>query len=240
MSRASADSQETGSRQTNGRRNTRRQTIVLLHGLWMPAAEMAIVKYRLERAGQFRTYLFGYRSLSRTLDSCARSLAAFIRQLPEPVDGLVGHSLGGIVGLRALASYPNLDIPRVICLGSPLTGCRAAASLCRHTWGRTLIGRALSEGTLGDPVPGWIGGVAERTEIGVVAGNRATGIGRFFAGFDEPNDGTVAVSETRLPEARDHIVLPVSHTGMVASEPVATQVAAFLQTGHFVHVETAS
>ena len=51
----------------------------------------------------------------------------------------------------------------------------------------------------------------------------------------EPHDGAVAVEETRLPCARDHIVLPVSHSGMLLSQAVAEQAAAFLRDGRFAH-----
>jgi hypothetical protein len=51
--------------------------------------------------------------------------------------------------------------------------------------------------------------------------------------FQEANDGTVAVSETKLPGAKAHIVLPVSHTGMLLSARVAFETGQFLELGHF-------
>ena len=51
--------------------------------------------------------------------------------------------------------------------------------------------------------------------------------------FAEPNDGSVAVSETRLPGATDHITLPVSHMGMLLSARVARETGGFLVHGHF-------
>ena len=50
-----------------------------------------------------------------------------------------------------------------------------------------------------------------------------------------PNDGVVAVSETKFPEMRDHIVLDVNHTGMLLSRRVVEQACAFLRNGAFVH-----
>jgi hypothetical protein len=58
--------------------------------------------------------------------------------------------------------------------------------------------------------------------------------------FDEANDGTVAVSETRLPGAKAHIVLPVSHSGMLLSARVAHEVGQFLELGHFGSPPTAT
>jgi hypothetical protein len=51
--------------------------------------------------------------------------------------------------------------------------------------------------------------------------------------FDEPNDGAVAISETRLPGAKAHLVLPVNHTGMLLSPRVAEEAGRFLATGAF-------
>ncbi|MCZ6498198.1 MAG: alpha/beta hydrolase, partial [Gammaproteobacteria bacterium] len=48
-----------------------------------------------------------------------------------------------------------------------------------------------------------------------------------------PHDGTVAVEETRLEGATEHIVLPVSHLSMLWSGVVAEQVVNFLSSGRF-------
>ena len=59
------------------------------------------------------------------------------------------------------------------------------------------------------------------------------GLGQFFARFDEDCDGTVGVSETKLPGHTAHVTLPVSHMGMLASPVVARQVGEFLEQGRF-------
>jgi hypothetical protein len=66
-----------------------------------------------------------------------------------------------------------------------------------------------------------------------VAGTQPLGLGQLLAQFQEDNDGTVAVSETRMPGATDHIVLPVSHLGMLVSARVAQEVGRFLTSGAF-------
>ena len=60
------------------------------------------------------------------------------------------------------------------------------------------------------------------------------GVGRLLGGLRGANDGTVSLEETRIPGARDNVVLPVTHTGMVISRPVADQVCAFLGNGEFM------
>ncbi|MGH8635321.1 MAG: hypothetical protein ACRET7_14475, partial [Burkholderiales bacterium] len=76
-----------------------------------------------------------------------------------------------------------------------------------------------------------------RRDIGVIAGRLPLGIGRLVApDLPAPSDGVVSVVETRLPAMRDHIVLNVSHSGMLISRAVSRQICAFLREGKFVHV----
>ncbi|MEN1729502.1 MAG: hypothetical protein AAGJ52_13785, partial [Pseudomonadota bacterium] len=70
-------------------------------------------------------------------------------------------------------------------------------------------------------------------ESGVIAGTKGMGLGRAIERLERPHDGTVSVAETRLPEARDHLQLPTSHTGLVVSARVVDQTATFLNTGTF-------
>jgi hypothetical protein len=69
--------------------------------------------------------------------------------------------------------------------------------------------------------------------LGIIAGSQPIGVGQLLADFAEENDGTVAVSETRMPGASDHIVLPVSHLGMLLSARVARETGSFLTHGRF-------
>jgi hypothetical protein len=48
-----------------------------------------------------------------------------------------------------------------------------------------------------------------------------------------PNDGLLTVKESAFPAAQEHLVLPVSHTGMMFSRTAARQIAAFLNAGRF-------
>ena len=207
--------------------------IVLAHGLWMPGVEMLPMKLILERDHGIEGELFSYPSLQDSLDGNASRFAAFVCERSGDIDGIVAHSLGGIVALKALALDERLHVPRLVCLGSPLAGCRAARALERVPLGDKLVGPSLCEAAPPGVVGDWAKPVLERVEVGVVAGNHKIGLGRLLARFDEPNDGTVALAETRIDGIADHVVLPVSHTGMVMSADVAAQAAAFLSRGAF-------
>jgi hypothetical protein len=130
----------------------------------------------------------------------------------------------------------NDDAPpgRVVCLGSPLCGCRVASTLTRHSWGSSVLGKALVAGVIDEAAVRWASEVTLHREVGIIAGTRSMGVGRLITTFDEDCDGTVMVSETRLPGARDHLCLPVTHMGMTMSRAVADQTAAFLERGQFL------
>ena len=202
--------------------------VVLVHGLWMGASACALLAGRL-RARGLHVVSFPYRSVKHTLEETAERLFRFVTGLGTAPAHFVGHSLGGLVVLATLARHPALSAARVVLLGSPANGCEAAAQLQRSAHGRLLLGAAL---------PGWkperARGVTRRLEVGAIAGNRRFGLGMLFVRLDGENDGVVGVEETRLPGLRDHLVLPVTHTGMLVSGRVAGQVAAFLAGGRFV------
>ena len=215
--------------------------VVFVHGLFMTGAESVLLRRHLARELGARTHTFLYMATAEDPDLVADRLATRIRALgagASAADGtvhLVGHSLGGLLILRALERAAQRATPlppgRVVLLGSPVAGSDAAVALMH----RPVLGRALGRSAAalagatfaGSPLAG--GG----RDIGIIAGNRPAGLGRFLAQFQEPNDGTVAVRETQLEGAVDRIVLPVSHTGMLLSGRVAREAAQFLRHGRF-------
>jgi pimeloyl-ACP methyl ester carboxylesterase len=199
---------------------------------------MLLVKRRLHNEHQFRAHLFGYPSMRDTLDQNAQALAAYIAERGFESVHLVGHSLGGVVAVRTLALHPDVPVHRVVCLGSPLCGSRPARRLSRTKWGKRLVGMSVRTGVVAEPADRWARAVCDSHEIGVIAGTVPVGLGRLANPFDEENDGTVAVSETRLPGVKDHLCMAVNHTGLATSRDVATQVAAFFKRGEFLREES--
>ncbi|GAB2490501.1 alpha/beta hydrolase [Arenimonas alkanexedens] len=178
------------------------------------------------RARGFSTEIFDYASLLHGPAPSVDRLAARLLARPGGPVHLVGHSLGGLVALETASSWHGLPPGRIVCLGSPLAGSGAARGMARSHLGG-LLGRSarlLKSGLYQLP---------QDREVGVIAGSRASGMGKLFGRFEGPNDGTVAVWETRLPGLTDHRVLPVSHTGMIFSTAVAALVASFLADGRF-------
>ena len=142
---------------------------------------------------------------------------------------VVAHSLGGVVALAALRDHPDARVRRVVLLGSPLAGSASGRSLAAKRWGAPLLGttRALWGDMPRLEIPPGV-------EVGAIAGERRLGLGRLIGlAVPLPNDGVIAIEETKHPQLADHLVMRVAHSEMLVSSAVARQAAAFLESGRF-------
>lgn len=211
-------------------------TVILVHGLWMPAAVFALHSRWLHARG-YRVLRFGYPSMRASLAQNAQRLNRFIAQSAASNIHLVGHSLGGLVILEMLKQTPDTRLRRAVLLGTPCADSHCARWLAGVAGGATLLGRSIAEHLA--RAPGATVAPRSAVEIGVLAGTRSVGLGRVIPGLARPNDGVVAVAETQLPGAADFIALPVAHAQMLVSRRCAAQIAHFLETGHFFHADQA-
>jgi pimeloyl-ACP methyl ester carboxylesterase len=202
--------------------------VVLLHGIWMVGSTLRPLAAHLRRAG-WSVETFGYPSVSggpeRAIPMLCERLVERGRQ--HPVVHMVGHSLGGLMAVAAACSGAALPPGRIVCLGSPLAGSAVARRLDRVPLGTVATGR--SHALLCDGLTN----ARPSREVGVVAGTRSFGVGRWLVRFDGPGDGTVAVAETRVPWLTDHCVHPATHTGLLVSREAANAVDRFLRHGRF-------
>jgi len=204
-----------------------RAAVVLLHGLWMNGFIMQYLARKLAAAG-YRPYTISYPSMRGPMEEHVALVAKRVAAIDARCVHLVGHSLGGLLALHYLRGEPDRRAGRAVLLGAPVGGSQAALQFSRSAPGRLLLGRSL---------PLWRGpfdsALDSRREIGAIAGTRPLGLARALVRLSGPNDGVVTVQETRTPGLADHLSLPVSHTGMLISNRVARQVAAFLERGRF-------
>lgn len=207
---------------------TGRETVVLLHGLWMHGIVMALMRRRIEHCG-YRVVSYSYPTIRLTLSENAERLERFCLEQGAGRLHFVGHSLGGAVILALLERKPALDIGRIVLVGPPYAGSFSARRFERLPGGRKALGRSIRQ-WLGQPRAADYA----RYEIGVIAGSAGIGLGTLIApDLPKPNDGVVTVDETRVPGARDHVVISTGHTAMLVSAEVVRQVCAFLHTGAF-------
>jgi len=203
---------------------------VFVHGLWLTGAESALMRRRLAARHGFECHSFTYRTVGRAMGDVTADLAAFVDRIDAEQVHFVGHSLGGLVLYRYFESAHCAKPGRVVFLGSPTVKSRTAETVGRLPILSSLLGRMVTDELV------WPQDTREwrcPRELGVIAGTRPMGLGRFFARFDEDCDGTIAVSETKLPGHTAHTTLVVSHMGMLASSTVADEVGEFLVNGRF-------
>ncbi len=205
-------------------------TVVLVHGLWMSGAEMFLLRKRLRRCG-YRVYQFRYRTVAHNIAENARRLQTFLNRVPGHRVHFVAHSLGGLVVRQLFHDFPRQRPGRIVTLGTPHNGSGTARQLAKSSrWWRRALGAAFSP--LSGHVPAWKG---ER-ELGSIAGTRNIGIAWFLKGLPSPNDGTVAVRETRLSKMSDYVELETTHSGLLFSRETAQHICEFLKTGHFLRL----
>ena len=186
---------------------------------------MAVLARRLRSRG-FTPVVFDYRPGSSRLADHARDLGAFMRHQDADAH-LLGHSLGGLLILRMLRDEGDSIGRRIVLLGSPLNGSQVVARARRLPGAVRLLGNVAQDLETG------FGTIAPAATVGMIAGCRSLGLGRLLGSMVGPGDGTVAVAETRADGLTDHLVLPVSHSGLLYSRQVAAAAANFLRHGRF-------
>ena len=220
----------------------RKNLVILIHGLHQTTWMMRPLAKRLKAQG-FATHQYSYRSMRDGIKTNSQRLHEWLsanHNPDQPID-LVGHSLGGLIIRDFLANYPKWQIGRCVTLGTPHVG-----SVCAdYVWRLSplIVGRSYV-----DALDGTATSCPEHIHLGVIAGDKPRGLGQPFLQYHNrklnkesesaatencAHDGTVYVSETRLDCANDHIVLPVTHTGMLVDKEVARQVIYFLENGEF-------
>lgn len=206
-------------------------TVVILHGLGRSSSAMWMLAKRLEVAG-YRTERFGYRSLQQTPDEIVANLGAQLNRCCAHADRrvhFVGHSLGGLIARAFLARRQVPNLGRVVLLGTPSKGSELADAF-EDKWWFDFLGPTVQQ--LGTSTEGLASKLPEPTyPVGVIAGVRD---GRenedILPGED---DGLVTVASTKFAGMTDFVIVPIGHSAMRYSKPVASQVVTFLKTGKF-------
>lgn len=217
--------------------DSERPFVVLIHGLHQKDWIMTPLAKQLQNRG-FATHQHNYHSLRERIDQHSKRLNQWLIEHHNPAIAihLVGHSLGGLVIRDFVARYPHWKIGRCVTLGTPHNGSTTAKYM--STLAAPLVGHSFKNALDGQSAP-W----PKSISLGVIAGDAPYGLGQLVLNYhnqkvnlsqpQSAHDGTVYVFETQLNEATDHIIMPVSHTGMLINPKVAEQTAYFLDHGYF-------
>jgi pimeloyl-ACP methyl ester carboxylesterase len=188
--------------------------VVLIHGLARTPLSLLGLARDLRRAGH-ETRLMGYSGAIESYHGIVERVRRRLREAaarPEPY-AVIGHSLGGLIVRAALADWPGeLPLPRmIIMLGTPNHSSRLARRFHRW-WPYRLVngecGQLLAQPEFFASLP------VPAVPTTIIAGTRGWPGARGLFGT-EPNDGVVAVAETRLGSAAAPIEVRASHTFMM-------------------------
>lgn len=189
-----------------------------------PAA-MLVLAMRLRAAG-LRPDLFAYSAALEGWEGCVGRLKSFIDRRAAGTDFVVvGHSLGTVL-LRA--ALPRLARPPVACflLAPPAQASLAARRFAPRRLYRLFTGE-MGQKLASQPFMAALPLPAVPTRIYAGTGGPR---GRLSFFGDAPNDGVLALDETRLPGVPLRTV-PSLHTFIMNSREVAGDIVEFVNAG---------
>ena len=186
--------------------------VLLVHGLFMRATMLRPMMAQLRRRG-YQCLALTYPTRNQTLhDSVAQHLPQIQDFAGDASLFAIGHSLGGLYLRHLHQQWPQgLAAGRVVTLGTPHLGSKVGRYFYERPWRRRILGHCWEQGLDGN-APAWDAAIPLLS----IAGTKAIGVGSALGIFaaDEPNDGTVAVSETELPQAAAFYRLHTSHSAL--------------------------
>jgi len=182
--------------------------VLLAHGLWRSPLSVARLARELRRSGH-RPVRFGYVGAAEQYERIVARLVRRLELLARDGDyAVVGHSMGGLLLRAALPRVQGPPPRHLLMLGTPNRPPRLAQRLGPRWPYRRLTGEC--GGLLASPA--YYAALPEpAVPYTVIAGTRGPR-GRWSPFGDEPNDGVVAVSETRVRDDDPVVLVRATHT----------------------------
>ena len=194
---------------------------------------------KIARVLKERGYLtvnVNYPSTKYSIDKLAQNtISKALKQCPKHTKiHFVTHSMGGILVRQYLRENCIKNIGRVVMLGPPNKGSQVVDKMSNVLGFKLMNGPAgMQLGTNLTSVPNTLG--AADFELGIIAGTQSISP-LLSLMLPKPNDGKVAVENTKLEGMTDCIELPVTHTFMMNNKSVIAQTLHFLENGRFDRV----
>lgn len=211
------------------------ECVVLLHGLARSSLAMERMKWFLEENG-YKVANIDYPSRDHKIEELAPiAVEAGLDECAAMNSNerihFVTHSLGGILVRYYFSEHELPSLGRVVMLGPPNQGSKAVDELQSwpgFEWLNGPAGYQLGKGP--ESIPLQLG--APAFEFAVIAGDESIDPVT-SAVLDDPDDGRVSVSDTKLDGMSDFRLVGVSHAFMMQSSEIFVLVRAFLATGQF-------
>lgn len=215
------------------------ECVVLLHGLnrsWRAMNKMA----KALQAEGYTTVNVDYPSQQGTVEALApmviaRGLKDCRSAGADKID-FVTHSLGGILLRFAQQEDPIPELRRVVMLGPPNQGSEVIDRTRDWAIAKMFSGEAgMQLGTDDGDIPARLPPVD--FDLGVIAGTGT--INPFMSAIlPDADDGKVTVERTKVEGMDDFLVVRNSHFSLMKSKTVIENTISFLQTGHFLAVDS--
>ncbi|OBU29664.1 alpha/beta fold hydrolase [Photobacterium kishitanii] len=218
--------------------HAKNENIIVIHGFGQNAKGMEFITNGLKNTG-YNTCVLEYKTVGRSVDTIKKQVVKQINDCFLTFDNsynthFIGHSLGGLMIRSYLADHPSMlnkrKIDKVIMMGTPNNGSPISDSYREKSifglLGEMSLALGTDEGDLAKSLP------EPFYKTGIIAGNKPWRITR--KAFNEPNDGLVPVSSTKLPNMGDFIELNVDHASMRTNQLVIGHILEYLDKGKFV------
>jgi pimeloyl-ACP methyl ester carboxylesterase len=194
---------------------------------------MYILAARLGRLG-FDVEVLSYRSHGQSLTQITDEIEASLPARFNCRFDIVAHSLGGLVAHQLATRLGSDAINKVVMLGSPFLGTRAADVLVKSRLARLIYGPIWSDLL---PVERRKHDVRiDGVDFGMIAG--VVPFTRYLPRGE--SDGLIPVSSTKGTLFKQHITISASHATLLISKAAAEHAGSFLQHGHFLQASEGS
>jgi len=198
------------------------RVVVCIHGLWMKRGIFWYLRNSLQQSG-FSLHLFEYASIRKSFEANAHALQCYVAAIKAKQIDFIAHSLGGLLLFHYFTLTQDARLGKVVLMGTPLRGSAIAGTFAQSIVLNPLLGTnrdILQRGINTWSVPG---------PVMMIAGTKRIGVGRMFGNvLAVPNDGTVAVEETKHPRLYAHYEIPETHTSMLYSSQAIRLIKTFL------------
>jgi len=110
-----------------------RETVVLVHGLYVHGLWMRLLEYWLEQSG-YHTVNFSYPSMTRSPAENAEDLHRQLERVEASTVHFLAHSMGGLVVRHLFHHYPQQRPGRIVTLGTPIRAVTPPRSCITADW----------------------------------------------------------------------------------------------------------
>ena len=210
------------------------EVIILLHGACKTSRHMSHIARSLQELG-YRVHNLNYNWRYQEAAKITKDILVKVKYIEREYKKVhfIGHSLGGLIIRGVLTNYRPANLGRVIQIASPNQGSKLAEKF-KDNWIYKKLYKKVSQDLV--PKSEFLKSLEPdiKYELGIIAGDSFNFFIHCLLSFKQ-NDERVAIEETALEDAKDHIIINANHNEIVKSPEALHQIQKFLIDGSFEH-----